>query len=408
MRINIDKKIFNEKYYPMLFDYSRRWEVYKGSAGSGKSHFIAQKLVLKALQSPRRVLVCRRYAVTMKNTVYQLFVDAVTFLQINKMCKIIENEITLPNGSKFIFCGLDDETKLLSLQNISDIFIEEVFEANKDIIEQLNLRLRGKAENQQLIMAFNPISSKHWLYDFCEINPPKSFYYNQSTYKDNRYLNSEYIEQLEDLLKRNPRKGKVFVLGEWGAVVDDLVLPNHIIQDFDYMELLQRKDIEPRVGLDIGFIDPTAIVVSLYDKTNNIIYVIKEFYKRGCTLDEIVTAIEDIGIKKTKIFCDSADPRAISFFKSNGIKAVAAKKGEDSVKTGISFLQNNTIICHEDCKNVAAELENYVYIRDKKTNQLQEDKTDHDYSHSIDAIRYSYSDIYNNNKIKSEKLMLGL
>ena len=46
--------------------------------------------------------------------------------------------------------GLDDEGKLLSLQDISDIFIEEVFEVPKEIVDQLNLRMRGKAENQQL------------------------------------------------------------------------------------------------------------------------------------------------------------------------------------------------------------------------------------------------------------------
>ena len=158
----------------------------------------------------------------------------------------------MPNGSTLIFTGLDDETKLLSLQNISDVFVEEVYECNKEIIEQLNFRMRGKAENQQIFMAFNPISSKHWLYDFCEINPPKSFFYHVSTYKDNRFLTAEYVAALEETLITNPRKAEVFVKGNWGALVDDLVYPNHEIRDFDIIELLQNNALEVRCGMDMG------------------------------------------------------------------------------------------------------------------------------------------------------------
>lgn len=30
----IKKNVFNDKYYPLLFDYSKRYEVYYGGAGS--------------------------------------------------------------------------------------------------------------------------------------------------------------------------------------------------------------------------------------------------------------------------------------------------------------------------------------------------------------------------------------
>ena len=34
LRLQLSKRIFNDAFYPMLFDYSHRYEVYKGSAGS--------------------------------------------------------------------------------------------------------------------------------------------------------------------------------------------------------------------------------------------------------------------------------------------------------------------------------------------------------------------------------------
>lgn len=253
-KINISKSIFNSAFYPYLFDYTHRIEVYRGSAGSGKSYFIAQKIVLKALKSKRRVLVCRRHGVTIKETVFQLFKDTLRDFQLLDYCKINNSDrtISLPNGSILIFKGLDDETKLLSLQDISDVFIEEVFECTKDIIEQLNLRMRGSAENQQIFMAFNPISSQHWLYDYCEINPPESFFYHVSTYKDNKFLPEAYIKSLEDLLVRNPRKAEVFVKGNWGALIDDLVYPNHEIKEFDINELLKDDSLKIRCGMDMG------------------------------------------------------------------------------------------------------------------------------------------------------------
>ena len=37
IQIKIDKSVFNEKFFPYLFDYSHRFEVYRGGSGSGKS-----------------------------------------------------------------------------------------------------------------------------------------------------------------------------------------------------------------------------------------------------------------------------------------------------------------------------------------------------------------------------------
>ena len=34
INLKLSKSIFNEAYYPLLFDYSKRYEVYYGGAGS--------------------------------------------------------------------------------------------------------------------------------------------------------------------------------------------------------------------------------------------------------------------------------------------------------------------------------------------------------------------------------------
>lgn len=410
MQLNIHARTFSAKFLPLLNDYSHRWEIYKGSAGSGKSHFITQKIIIKALREKRRVMICRRYGTTMRNSVFKLFKDVIESFKITHLTRIKESDmsITLPNGSEIIFVGLDNEEKLLSIAGITDVFIEEVYEVPKEIVDQLNLRMRGKAPNQQIYMAFNPISAKHWLYDFCEGSTrPESSIYSQSTFRDNPFLPDEYVKALEDMYRTNPNKARVFCDGNWGADVEGLVYKNHILSDFDINELI-KQGLEVRVGIDWGFVDPTTVVVSLFDKPKKEIYIIGEYYKRGATLEEIKDGIIGLGISKQKMYCDGAEPDKVDYLRRNGFNAVSAKKGAGSVKAGISFLQDMKIICHESCVNVAAELENYVYLKDKKTGQYIEDSYDHDFSHTMDALRYSYSDLYSAARLTSAKLMLGI
>lgn len=409
IKLSLNKSLFVPKFFPLLLDYSTRWEIYMGSAGSAKSYFITQKLIVRACNEKIRILVCRRTATTIRNTCFSLFKDILTKWQLTPYVKIRETDfnIRFPNGSEIIFIGLDEETKLLSLNNIGAIFIEEAFEVPKPIVEQLNLRLRGDTPNQQIIMAFNPISKNHWLYNFCEEEPPTSFRFIHSTYKDNPFLNAEYVAELEEMITRNPAKARVFVFGEWGVDAEGLVITNWRKESFDAMELAS-KGFELRYGMDLGYIDKTAIILTLYDRKNKTIYVFDEFYKSGCQLSEIATAAKDMHIGKTKLFVDAAEPRSIQYFKQEGINAVACAKGRDSVKAGLMFLQDSLIIVHPKCKNFITELENFSYIKSKQTGEWTEETT-HEYSHAIDACRYGYSDIYTQTKLKTfDKSAFGL
>ena len=408
VNLNLKKDLFAPKFYPLLTDYSHRWEVYLGSAGSGKSYFITQKIIYRCLTEQVRVLVCRRYGTTIRNTCFSLFKDILNKWKLTPYVKIRETDfnIKFPNGSEIIFTGLDEETKLLSLNNIGVIFIEEAFEVPQAIVEQLNLRLRGKVKNQQIMMAFNPISKNSWLFDFCN-NPPDSYLFTHSTYKDNPFLTAEYVASLEELYKRNPAKARVFCDGEWGVNPDGLVLTNWTTQDFNPLDLA-AKGYEHRAGMDLGWVDKTAIIDSLYDRKNKTIYVFNEFYKSGCQLSELVDALKDMNLTKAKVYVDAAEPRSIEYFRKNGINATACAKGKDSVKAGLMFLQDNRIVVHPSCRNFINELENFSYIQSKLTGEWTEDTT-HEYSHAIDACRYGYSDIYTQTKLKTfDKSVLGL
>jgi phage terminase large subunit len=132
-----------------------------GGAGSGKSHYVASKLVYKALLDERKILVLRKINRTTKASTFQLILDTLTQFKIVNLCKINKSDSTieLPNGSIFLFAGLDDPEKIKSIAGLTDAWLEESSEFTLDDFSQVDLRIRHpRAKNQQIYLSFNPVS----------------------------------------------------------------------------------------------------------------------------------------------------------------------------------------------------------------------------------------------------------
>ena len=202
--IEIQKKIFNEVYFPYLFDYSYRYNIYYGSAGSqsGKSVFVVQKIIVKALAQQRKVLFIRKVARTLKDSVFDLTVSTLRKFQILSECKVNNTTFTieLPNGSILLFKGLDDNEKIKSITDITDIVIEEATEITEDDFTQLDLRLRSRAGTLQIYLMFNPISKVNWCYKHWFETTPRETFVLKTTYKDNRFLPADYIARLQRMI----------------------------------------------------------------------------------------------------------------------------------------------------------------------------------------------------------------
>lgn len=388
IQLNIKKSVFIPKFYPHIVDYSNRWEFWVGSAGSGKSYTIAQKIIIRCCNEPIKVLVCRRYATTLRNSCFSLFKEILEKWKLTPYIKAKETDmsITFPNGSQIIMVGLDTEEKLLSLNNISTVWVEEAYEVEKSKIEQLNLRMRGAAANQQLILSWNPISKHSYLYELSVENPPDNSVFIHSTYKDNPFLNAEYVAALDEMEYRNPAKYKVFGLGEWGLDVDGLIFHNWKVQEFN------NEDIEGSllVGLDFGFVnDISALVASILVESEKRIYIFKEYGATNKTNADLVNIITSLGFNKSVIIADSAEPKSIAEIKAGGIQKIkACTKGQDSIIHGIQKLQNYELVVQPSCTGIITELENYTWQKDKN-GDFYTNKPIDDFNHYIDALRYS-------------------
>ena len=384
----LNPNAFNDWIYSIIDNYSHRIEVYKGGAGSGKSFGASQKMLLKAMNSKRRVLVIRKIANTLKASIWQLFMDLLIDSGYLDYCRINKSdfEIELPNGSIFLFKGLDDPEKIKSITGITDIIIEEATEISLEDFTQLNLRLRPRnVDNPQIYLMFNPISKRNWVYEYFFMgDPPENCLIINTTYKDNKFLTKEYCDELENLQYRNPAYYRIYTLGEF-ATLDKLVFPTYTVK------LISQDDIKglPRwTGIDFGYVnDPSAIVSGYIDEDNKQIYVTSEYVKKGMLNDEIADKIIALGLSKDKIYGDSAEPKSIEEIKRRGVNIEPTQKGKDSIIHGIQWIQQYELVVDERCPKVIEELENYTWKKDKKTEEYINEPID-GFNHTIDAIRY--------------------
>lgn len=396
----------NGAYMPYLYDYKHRYEVYYGGAGSGKSVFIAQKIILKALSDKRKVLIIRKTLNSQKDSCWRLILEQLSDLNIRPLCKvrITDYAIELPNGSVLLFKGLDDSERIKSIVGITDIWIEEATELIEEDFDQLDLRLRARANALQMFVSFNPISKVNYVYRkwFAETaHVGDDTLIVKTTYKDNRFLPEEYIKSLEQKIHTNPTYYRIYALGEFCSL-DKLVYNNWCVKAFE-----PPTDGTLIVGLDFGFTnDPTAIVASIVK--DDTIYVFREYTGTGKTNQQIAEIIAGMGFAKSTIIADSAEPKSVAEIKRCGIMRIReSTKGKDSIIHGIQRLQGYNIIVHPSCQNIITELENYSWIKDKLTGEYTNKPIDM-FNHSLDALRYSLQALDQHKFTAVSKDVLGL
>ena len=407
MTIDIYPEIFNDAFLPYLTDYQHRFEIYYGGAGSGKSVFITQKILVKALSQKRKVLIMRKVGSTLKDSCWQLVLDTLSQFHVLTLCNINKSvqTIELPNGSIFLFKGMDDSEKIKSIAGITDIWAEEATEFTEEDIEQLNLRLRAKTDGLQMYFSFNPVSKANWVYrrwfrDGAIIHDDTVIH--RSTYRDNRFLPDAYIETIEKMSQTNPTYYRIYALGEF-ASLDKLVFNGWRIGRIE-----DTHDWSLLCGLDFGFTnDPTAFVVSFLK--DNTLYVAREYVKTGLLNDQIAKVITELGFSKSTIIADSAEVKSIEELRRAGLYRIyPAAKGQGSILQGIQKLQQYDIIVDPCCEHVITELQNYAWKKDRQSGEYINEPID-EFNHCIDALRYSLQCVDRYKKLTTvSKSILGL
>ena len=243
----------------------------------------------------------------------------------------------------------------------------------------------------QTILTFNPWNENHWLKRrfFDEDTKESDSLAITTTYKDNPFLDEQYVQRLLEMKKNNPNRARVAVDGEWG-VSEGLIFEGLFEQrEFSMKDIATLPKV---VGLDFGFKhDPTAAEFMAIDQNKRIVYVYDEFYQQGMLTQAIAQALAKHKAYGLPIIADSAEQRLIAELSNvyNVPNIKPAGKGKDSIMQGIQFMQSYHWVLHPRVTGLWEEMNTYSYAKDKLGNWLNtpEDKN----NHGEDSARYGLS-----------------
>lgn len=372
-----------DKIYSFLESSKAKVNLIYGGAGSGKSYTLAQYILLDIVaKHPRKsILVSRKFNPSLKLSSIKLFKELLeTSIPLPYRERKAEQSLIFPNGCEIHFRGLDDPEKVKSME-FNFIWLEEATEFTSDDFQHFRLRLR-KATNDipnRMFLTFNPIGKHSWIYKhFFEEKQPDAKILH-TVYKDNPFLDKEYVKMLEDLVNVDRYYYEVYVLGKFAELINtiydnwEVVKPTRLPKDYD----------EIIYGVDFGYNNPSAILeIGLKDDD---IYVLKEFYRKGLTNNELIEALESFMYSKNApVYADSAEPDRIKELEDRGFYVYPAKK---SVKDGIDYVKRFKIYISNLCTNTIEEIEQYKWREDRQGNILEEPVKMND--HAMDALRYA-------------------
>jgi len=285
IELNGKKFSFNKKQQEFL-NSTKKFCLYSGGYGSGKTLTLLIKMILQSLCFPgNRLLLGRKHISDLERaTLPELFE-----LMPTKWYKhrVKDNVIRFANGSEIIMFGLDAlqsgsqqdikkaQQKLKSL-NLGGYFIDQLEDIEKPVFKSLNARLRRNVGLRQGNMTCNP--ANFWAYYFFKINAEKrnDVHLVEGSMMDNKeHLAKDYIEEQ---LKNDESYIKRFVYGEWSM---DLILKGTVFsQEFiNRMSLIRSKPLkieeeceiyeQPKFGMRYqmgvdpseGVVDPSSISV---------------------------------------------------------------------------------------------------------------------------------------------------
>ena len=375
-----------------------------GGRGSTKSSWTSLTVIRIMMEHPEvHALVLRKVANTLRDSVYAQYRWAIQALGVQKYWEEKKSPPELvykPTGQRILFRGADDPTKIKSIKTpfgyigITHFEEKDQFAGREEIDSILQSTMRGGPVFWNFETYNPPRSKDNWANKDSE-EEKKNRVQHRSTYldlDDPEWLGEAFYEEAESLRERDEGRYQHEYLGvpvgTGGSVFENLEL--RVITD----EELSRFD-HIFQGVDWGwFPDPYAFVRLHYDKTRETIYLIDEHFGNRISNEQGAGWILEHGYNDVQTVCDSADPKSIADYRSQGIRAKEAVKGPNSVEYGMKWLQNRTIVIDKRrTPHAYEEFVNYEFEKNRADEWISgyPDRN----NHTIDAVRYALERVSN-------------
>lgn len=432
--ILIDKFI---ELYKDIIGFKVNKLVLKGGRSSTKSCLVAFSIAMGVIKNKVSAACVIKYNNKVEDRLINTFNEMFARTGLGEYFEYVatKREFILLDGQRrrtkySIKCvGIDNPEIIKSFKSRNDegfryIWLEEVTDFEEVQVDSI-INTLGRSSGRKLtIYSYNPPKKRSsWLnkkYQHIEINNNVEDYVvdgsnillkEKVSYVEN---NIEVIEEVVtkinsssylDVVSSGHRDwlGEVFYKAElmkvenpenyrWMYLGEDVGTEGSVFKNIHEMSISQMP-VPTKInrGLDYGFTnDPIAYVETYYDPRERKLYFVKEYGGVGITNDTLVYKLREMKAFGF-IYADSEDPRTTNYLASKGVKITGVKKGPDSVRYGIDWLQglNGIYIDKAVTPNVYKEFTEYEYEIDKNEQYTGElpDKN----NHYIDATRYAES-----------------
>ena len=365
----------NKQFYQAV-NSEKRLNIFQGGTRSGKSWSLMQYCLylMTTEKNPLTISIVRKTLPALKRSVLR------DFLHISKQLGIYWNGVHNKSENTFDFNGhtlemfsADDAQKIRgSARDI--LWINEGNELFFEDYQQLVMRTRKK-----VYIDFNPSDPVHYLYELAERDDAALFI---STYKDNKFLPKELVDEIERIRERDPDYWRVYGEGQ-RAVFSE----KQIFKNWNYIPYKDFPELDDEViGVDFGFSQDSLAIVKVSKHKNNL-YIHELLYKKGMTNRDIAQFLKKEKLDDFICYCDSAEPKSIEELKQMSILAKPAIKGAGSINAGISLLKEFDIYVSEESINILKEQQSYVFDELKDGTIINKPKANQA-DHLMDSIRY--------------------
>ena len=376
------KEFCNKQFYQAI-NSKARLRIFQGGTRSGKSWSLQQYCLylMTTTKEPLTISIVRKTLPALKRSVIR------DFLHISKNLgmywKGIHNRsenVFEYNGHTLEFFSADDAQKIRgSARDI--LWLNEGNELLFEDYRQLAMRTRG-----HILIDFNPSDPIHWIYDLMERIDAETFI---STYKDNKFLPEELINEIERIRDRDPDYWRVYGEGQRAVFSERQIFLNwKYIPHCDFPEF-----DDTIVGVDFGYTQDECAIVEV-GKVGDTLYVHEWLYKKGMTNRDIAQFLKSNNLNEKLCYCDSAEPKSIEELRQMQVWAKPAIKGQGSITAGISLLKEFEIIGSIESKNLQKEQMSYLWeeLKDGTIINKPVDRA----NHLMDSLRYCVYTKYKN------------
>ena len=393
-----------------IFEHKHTHYTFPGGRGSCKSSFVGIAIPLIVVNNPQVHAACfRKVGNTIQNSIRAQIEWGIYKLGLQDLFlipKSYSNPIVFkPTGQKIYFLGLDNPQKVKSIKPnfgyIGVTWFEELdqFAGENEIRTVTQSTMRGGSIYWDFRTFNPPISKNNWANMYAEkaYKRSASTLVVRNTYLDvpSEWLGTQFIEEAEELKAINPRAYEHEYLGIATGTGGD------VFENACELDMSSMVDSFDHIynGIDWGFArDPFRFVRMHFDAKKLDLYIFDEFTTYKTRNEDTFHRLYDEEHKINRqelVTADSAEEKSVADFRAYGAFIRPAKKGPDSVRYGIKWLQGlrHIYIDKNRCPETYYEFVNYEYERDRDGNFISA-YPDAD-NHSIDAVRYALENYCN-------------